>query len=169
MFLCASNSSKKRKKHITSIFHGSNKHRSASCAKAGKKETVRRESNTLLLLSKWSQLLSCCSYGTPLTDPWGIWRRPACTPTNPHTHTGPSLVHFVSFVKLVHSLWPCLFIRRVAAYFSPFPVLVLLIGGYTLPNADILWSSQIITFTSLICSMWWTPPPNRNTQITENK
>lgn len=98
-----------------------------------------------------------------LVDPGGIQTWPAYTHTPlllEHTHTrGPVLLYVVSFVKLVHSLWPRLFIRSVGAYFSPFPALVLLIGGYTLPNTDILWSSQIITFTSLICSMWFFSPP----------
>lgn len=99
-----------------------------------------------------------------LIHPGGIWTWPAYPPLSWNTHTrGPVLVHVVSFVKLVHSLWPCLFIRRGGAYFSPFPALVLLIGGYTLPNTDILWSSQIITFTSLIYSMWFffSPPQKK--------
>lgn len=116
------------------------------CQSRMKKETVREKyliivikvkpAPLLLLLWDLSNSLRLQTRGESKHDPY---THPP--PLLEHTRL-PVLVRVVSFVKLVHSLWPRLFIKHAGAYFSPFPVLVLLIGGYTLPNADILWSSS---------------------------
>lgn len=111
---------KKKKRHNKLLSWIKRERRCSLCQSRMKKRRQRERDcvgereiwgNTLLLLSKSSQLLSCCSYGTSPTlsahRPRGNLNMTRIYPPLPGTHThtrGPVLEHVVSFVKLVHSL-----------------------------------------------------------------